>query len=203
MPAQIKHILFDLGNVLVDIHPEFAMREFARECQQPYSEIQKFFLSPLHLEFMKGELSAHQFYESISKRYACPIGYNRFLEIWAEVIGVAKPGMEEIVRELAEKDFQLSVCSNTDPLHWEVAKRQSDMFRYFSHYFLSFEMHLLKPQPEFFKDILNSLDARAEECLFIDDTPENVSVANRFRFHTLCAHTSEAVRVKLLELGLF
>ena len=47
-----KHIIFDLGNVLVNIHPEETMNRFAYLCRKEYSKVQAFFMSKIHLDFI-------------------------------------------------------------------------------------------------------------------------------------------------------
>ena len=45
--------------------------------------------------------------------------------------------------------------------------------------FLSAQWKLLKPEPAYYQEALRHFGLRAEECLFIDDTPTNVEAAVR------------------------
>ena len=49
----------------------------------------------------------------------------------------------------------------------------------FERYFLSCEMGLLKPDPNFFTAMLEDLGVPPEDCLFIDDTQPNVEAAKK------------------------
>ena len=70
----------------------------------------------------------------------------------------------------------------------------------FDRCFLSYEMSLLKPDPAYFRHMLDSLQVDAGDCLFIDDRPENVQsakamVINAFVFESVDKLKSDFKRV--------
>ena len=197
----VKHIIFDLGNVLVNIHPEETMEALALHCGKEVSEITPFFLSKTHREFMGGVLSPEQFHQNFSEKYYSGIEFNEFISTWNHLIGTAKEGMHEIIEQLSA-DFTLAVCSNTDPLHWEIARQTLPFLNRFDHYFLSFEMKCLKPDSLMFQGMLSSLMAGAEQCVFIDDTEENIIQARKLGLRVIHAWESKTIRNKLERLDI-
>ena len=197
----VKHIIFDLGNVLVNIHPERTMQALAASCGKDISEIRNFFLSQAHLKFMKGVLSPQEFHREFSENFECRISFTEFIAIWNDLIGNAKEGIAEIVEQLYRR-FTLSVCSNTDPVHWEIARRTSPFLNKFQQYFLSFEMKCLKPDAVIFRRMLASLAVPASQCIFVDDTEENILQANRIGLRTIHAQNSQTIRAGLSEVGI-
>ena len=99
----VHHIIFDLGNVLVNIHPEKAMQEFARLCGKQYNEIKEFFLSELHMEFMRGNIPPTKFYHTVLEKYQCNMPFDQFVRTWYLVIGEPKEGIEKLIDELSAK----------------------------------------------------------------------------------------------------
>ena len=192
----IEHIIFDLGNVLVDIHPRRTMDEFAKKCGYTEEILHTFYLSDLHLGFMAGIYSPEKFYQAMMEKFPCEIQIEEFRQIWNKVIGLPKPGIEEMVVQLA-KDYTLSVCSNTDPWHWKVATDYMKFSNLFSNYFLSFEMKMNKPKIEVFQLILNKLSVLGEQCVFIDDTYENIEAAKKLKFNCIYGNDPEIIRGKL------
>ena len=192
----IRHIIFDLGNVLIDIHPEQTMAELAQHCLTPIHILKKLFLSPLHLRFMKGEMSAQDFFLEIGKRYRCNLSYDEFIAIWFQLIGNLKTGMGELLKELSQY-FTLSLCSNTDPLHWQYVRNTYPVMSIFQHNFLSFELKMLKPDEDIFRYVLKVLATPASECVFIDDTIANIDTAKRLGFRTIHASTVAEIREQL------
>ncbi len=185
----IRHILFDLGNVLVEIHPEKTTAALAQHCQLDPRLVQQFFLSEPHLEFMAGKISARNFYEIFQGTFRCSLSLITFNETWNQLIGSPKPGIANIVMALSRR-YTLSVCSNTDPLHWEVALQKCSFLSAFRHYFLSYQLGCIKPSRQIFEAAFLKLNAKPAECLFIDDTPENVQTADALGMATICAHTT-------------
>ena len=197
----IKHVIFDLGNVLVNIHPQKTMQEFANRCGFSTEKINSFYLSDLHLGFMAGEYLPDEFYNNMMDRFTCNISQEEFNEIWNRVIGEPKEGIAYLVNQL-KSNYDLSVCSNTDPWHWEVARKKCRFINDFQNYFLSFEMKPNKPDLKIFKAILDKLPATGNECVFIDDLKENIEAASTFGIKGILASESEQMRAGLRELGL-
>lgn len=197
----IKHIIFDLGNVLLNIHSERAMAAFSQTSKLPKSEIEKFFLSELHLGFMGGQYSPDQLFETLKTEYQLELDFGTFCSIWNLVIGKPKDGIVDIIDNIAGR-FILSICSNTDPIHWKYCREQYPFLNHFQNYFLSFEMKHNKPDLEVFEKMLTMLEASGEQCVFIDDSYPNIEAAQKLGFQTIHAEEPERIRNELVRLNL-
>ncbi|MCB0289847.1 MAG: HAD family phosphatase [Calditrichaeota bacterium] len=193
------HIIFDLGNVLIDIHPEATMEALAASCEGNPEEIRRFFLSPAHLSYMTGEIDSAAYYRAFCEQHRCTLDFAGFSTIWNRLIGTPRTLLGALAAQLSA-GYTLSVCSNTDPLHWETARRRCGFMSYFSHFFLSFEMGCRKPAPEIYRKMLTVLAAAPEQCIFIDDTAENIRSARALGFRTIHSNTPEDIRQQLLSL---
>jgi len=76
-----KYIIFDLGNVLIHIHPEMAMKGFEEASGLRQERIKEFFLSDLHLGFMKGNYPAMEFYKAMVDEYSISLDIFHFKKI--------------------------------------------------------------------------------------------------------------------------
>jgi len=197
----VKHIIFDLGNVIVNIFPERAMKLFIERSHIPRNKIQQFYLSELHLDFMRGRYSPQEFYDKMTSEYQFELTMNDFFSIWNQVIGEPKEGITSIIDQLAGK-FTLSICSNTDQIHWDYCRQHFPFLQKFRHYFLSFEMKIDKPNLEIFDRILLKLKAIGEECIFIDDTLVNIEAARHFSIQGIHAEEPSKIREELQMLEL-
>ena len=72
----------------------------------------------------------------------------------------------------------------------------------FTHYFLSFELKINKPDPGIFRIMLQELNCEARDCLFIDDTRVNVVEAGRFGFNTILESNTGQIVSSLKEQGI-
>jgi putative hydrolase of the HAD superfamily len=198
----IKHIIFDLGNVLVNIHPKEVMEEFRHICSKKKDKVAEFFLSKFHYDYMTGKYSSDEFYQKLNDTFEFGLDFPSFVSIWNKVIGAPKDGIEDVVLRL-NSNFILSVCSNTDPLHWNFCIQNYPFISGFKHYFLSFELGLRKPDQRIFRVVIERLKTTPNECLFIDDTYENITKADKMGFHTIHATNPEAVIAGVKQLKLF
>lgn len=196
----IKHIIFDLGNVLVHIHPQRAMDEFAQRYHLGREVVASFFLSEEHLHYMQGHYSTAEYFDRLRKRFGVEISDEEMTRIWNRVIGTPKEGIPEMVNALSRR-FTLSVCSNTDPVHWQYCLENYLFLRKFKFFFLSFEMGIIKPNRRVFEKMLNTLKSPAGDCLFIDDTMENIHTAEEMGFKTIHGEEPEKIKQELIQLG--
>ena len=60
-----------------------------------------------------------------------------------------------------------------------------DDFKMFHKLYLSFILHMKKPDREIFEYILNDLKAEPEEVLIIDDSEENIKAASQMGINTI------------------
>lgn len=192
----IKHVIFDLGDVMVNVHPERALQEFAVKCRLEEQHLRAFYLSEVHLGFMEGRYSPDEFFKKMMHLLPCDLSREEFVEIWNHVIGSPKDGIEHLVSQLNQR-YTLSVCSNTDPWHWKFVYRTYPFIHNFQHFFLSFKMRMNKPNPSVFSTILDELNVTGKECVFIDDTPENVRTAGDFGIHGIVGKEPGYIRKKL------
>ena len=198
----IKHIIFDLGNVLLNIHSGRAMESFAVKCDLEVEEVSKFFLSDLHLDFMAGKYTPEELYEKTKQLYKINLNIRDFFDTWNLVIGKPKDGIIQIIEQLSS-NFELSICSNTDPIHWKYCLEQYSFLKKFKNYFLSFELKRNKPDLEVFEHILTDLNTKGKACLFIDDTYANIESAKRFSIEGIHADDPGKIRAELHKLHLF
>ena len=177
---------------MVNIHPQRTIAHLASACQRPYEEMSSLFLSPVHLDFMSGRLTPTGFYQAVVDAFDVEIGFTAFVDIWNQLIGAPKNGIVGLVNQL-KGPFKLSVCSNTDPLHWRQVRERDDFLEVFDRFFLSYQLDLLKPEKGIFQRLLGDLSCLPGECLFIDDTLENIHTADKLGFYTLHTHDPTGV----------
>ena len=189
---EIQHIIFDLGNVLVKVHPDKAILNLSDKCNIPVKEIKTLFLSNFHKAFMKGLYNPEEFFDIIATKYQCSLSRSEYIDIWSKIIGKPKDGIEELIMLLKSK-FTLSICSNIDPLHWKIIEQNINFIHDFKYHFLSFQMKMIKPNLKVFSYILNFLSTTGEQCVFIDDIGSNVKAAGKYGFHGIVANNSKQI----------
>ena len=90
--------------------------------------------------------------------------------------------------------------SNTNTAHWQAAVSWP-LMGLFDHLFLSFQLGLVKPDPEVFEQVCGNLGADPNAVLFIDDNSLNVEGALRVGLQAVRAKGVDEARQALVKLG--
>ena len=99
-------------------------------------------------------------------------------QAFSEFQGRTIAAVKNLFLELKRKGIRLVSASNTYREDWEADWRSGDMEIFDAHY-PSHLLGLCKPHVEYFQTILAREQAKAEECLFIDDRTENIEGARK------------------------
>lgn len=210
---KVRTIIFDLGGVLLDIDLNYCLErvkalgvDFDAFSKQGEA-VEKTGVKPavmgeglvangvLHL-YQVGGISTEAFLAGVQR--ACRPGTTReeVLEAWNSCcIDIPKYRLEK-VKELKERGYTICMLSNTNDAHWQDIRSrcfggQEVVDGLFDHVFLSQEMHMAKPNDDIFMEVLRQIGAKAEDCLFIDDSTANLEAAAALGFHTLHADISK------------
>ncbi len=173
----LNTILFDLGNVLVDVDSQRPVSRLKQRFPSISEQrIWAFFEhSDLCLQFQTGKVSSHVFYEGFRSAVGEDLSYNYFKQLWQDMFSPIRP-MIDLLPDLRAR-YRLVLLSNTDELHAEYIGRQYDFYDYFHHLIFSYEVGYLKPGKEIFQIALETSHSDPERSIFIDDLEKNVQTA--------------------------
>lgn len=182
----LKNIIFDFGAVLVDLDKHRCIEAFRNigaddiagyvdECRQ----------EDLFHDLEVGNIGIGEFCDEVRRKCpGCKATDDAICEAWnALLAGIPKWRLMRLL--MLKKDYRLFLLSNTNPIHWH--KAVADYFPlnglgvddYFEKTYLSYKMHLLKPDREIFEAVLADAGIKAEETLFIDDSDANCEAARQ------------------------
>jgi len=182
----IKNIIFDLGNVLVDVHYE-RFREKIYSFNNSKDAYDNFFLDGNYwnLGFEAGKLTTNEFVSKCIAELQLEMSRENFITAFNDVFDEINP-MKDIVQKLSkEKSYKLFLLSNTSPLHFNYVMRKFDYINLLDKYGLSYELKSLKPGREIYERAIKHFGVYPEECLFIDDLVENCLAAEKFGIKTI------------------
>ena len=179
--AEIKVILFDLGNVLVDFDLNPAIKRISRFCSKDPGTIFKLLLSSgITNSFETGRLSAEEFYEKTKEALGLKLGYASFVTIWNEVFFFSSKNRAVYhIANLLKKNYRIALLSNTNILHYKYIKDSFPIFDIFDKVFLSFEMGAIKPDKIIYQKAIKALGVLPEHIFYTDDRAELIDSASR------------------------
>jgi HAD superfamily hydrolase (TIGR01509 family) len=187
--SQPSFVIFDLGNVLVYIHPEAFLQTLGIDSPENRHLYQKRIIDIVRA-YERGEDSTEKFLENLDKlfnvqgsgevRHGGNSLFSRgdFRRAMLSIIGRPVPGMEELVRSLAPK-VPLGLLSNTNPLHFDSCMENLKALQFIPSHFLSYRLKSLKPESGIFEKAIELLQLHPRDILYIDDIRENIEAAER------------------------
>lgn len=196
----IRNIVFDIGNVLTD----FRWKEFLRDKGFDEAMIRRIgrasVESPVWKELDRGTWSE----EELMRAFVAndPEIERELHEAYDNIRGMVTARDYAIpwVRELKAKGYKVFYLSNFSKKAEEECSDALAFIPYMDGGILSWKDKLIKPDPEIYRLLLERYDLNAQECVFVDDLPENVEGAVRQGFHGIVFESMEQTKAELEKL---
>lgn len=201
-------VIFDFGNVIGFFDYARAFTAIARprglDGSTLFEAARSAGLKELVSRLEVGELNPEEFAREVLTRIGRDdVSIEEFLAGWADIFE-PNDAIAPIVRRLHESGRRLILGSNTNRIHADHFRRQfSGLLDRFDYLVLSFEIGHLKPSIEFYRACVSNAGAPADDCIFIDDLPENVDGARRLGLLGITYLDPESLDRELSSLGLF
>ncbi len=197
MDKNIKNIVFDLGGVLVDLDFKSAINGLQKAGFANVKEqLQAFDREGIFQKFELGEMTAEEFRSAIRENSTVTLTDEEVDALWNLMLLEIPREKLELILDLRGK-YMVYLLSNTNSIHWDYVCKNAFNYRgfrvsdYFEKTFLSFEMHLAKPDKAIFEKMLEDANLLAEETLFIDDSEANCKAAAEVGIHAHHYHIGD------------
>lgn len=174
-----KVVLLDLDGVVLEPTKEYFSVWYAREYGVPLEEIAAFFKSDFR-KCQAGELDLKEEIARYLPGWKWEGSVEEFLKLWFEQRDLPKQEvLDGVVRKLHKNGVKVYLASNQEKYRgahiWNKIKNDFDGA------FYSSDIKALKKQPEFWEEVLKTLDNPDPATIdYWDDDPENVEAAKKF-----------------------
>ena len=196
----IKNIVFDISNVLAPFRFKEFLAEKGFDAEMIKRIIKASAMTPYWTEFEKGKLS----YDEAMKGFidTDPDIADELRRAYESCVGIMGKYdyTERWIDALKEAGYKLYCITNFTPAGYEQCYDCISFIEKFDGCIFSFREGIVKPDPEIYKTLLNRYNLRAEECIFIDDTEENVLSAEKLGFAGIVFTGYEDASAKLIEI---
>lgn len=199
----IKAVIFDLGNVLVDFDHTIAARRIAAFSHKSAQEIfGLFFDSELTGLFEEGKITPQEFFLKVKDALSLKLGYATFVPIWNEIFFLSKKNREvyNIANSLS-RHYKAALLSNINISHFNYLKKNFPVFNAFHHIITSYEAGLRKPHPLIYQKALQILESQAENVFYTDDRAELVEKASELGIRAFHFQSVDKLAEDLLSAG--
>jgi putative hydrolase of the HAD superfamily len=176
----IRWILFDVGNVLIELRTGGMERAAAALGSTPARLAELFGENEMAQQIAVGKLSPQEFVDQINRRFGTSVTPADVVSWFGPEVGVLYPEAPGLIASLKGR-YMLGTLSNTFFGHWDYFIAM-DFARQFDAPMASHLLGFCKPDPRAYRAALDRIGATAAETVFVDDLAENVEAARALGF---------------------
>ena len=199
----IKTIFFDIGGVLIDIHPERTYQYLSDSADVEVSMVKESFPWDAHDQYERGIMNNEDWFITYKESLPQPCCLKRsdFWNAWKLLLGEEKNTVN--ILEALNKQYSIWLLSNTNPKHIQDEIEKRYLFpRLVNGAVYSFDVGVRKPEKEIYEIAMQRANANPQECLFIDDLLENIQAAKQIGIEGIHFISSEQLKQELVHLGI-
>lgn len=173
----VKNIIFDLGNVVFEFNPKQYIMDKIPDKSKIAKVSQAIFKSDEWAKLDEGKITEEEAIEIICTNNSDLDNEVRLIfDNWYPILKPIESTIE-IIKDLKAKGFKLLYLSNFHSKAFDYVNNEHEFFKLFEGGVVSYQDALLKPNEKIYKLILERYDLDPAECVFIDDTKENIDAA--------------------------
>jgi glucose-1-phosphatase len=184
--TNLKNIVFDLGNVILNLDFDASIRAFQKlGLNSEVVNREQAYADPIFYELETGKTTPEEFRERVRKILNNPGATDQQIDdAWCAMIRDIPAKRVGMVKELA-RNYKVYLFSNTNAIH---IKRLHNEFRemhgiefssLFVKDFYSHELRERKPDLASYTKVIELSEIIPEETLFVDDLEKNISGAEK------------------------
>ncbi len=174
----IRNLILDMGGVLIRFCPQEFVKRYTSDAADAALLLREVFGRVEWAQLDRGSITEEAAEAAMCARLPARLhaAVHGLVCHWDEPI-LPIPGMQALLAEGKAKGVKLYLLSN-------AARRQHEYWQrvpgheLFDGTLISADWKLIKPQPEIYRALLATYGLQPQECLFIDDLPQNVEGAD-------------------------
>ncbi len=181
-------ILFDLGNVLVDVDHRAVAARFAETSEKTEFRDPAVLLSTIKERsasllraFDTGQITPRVFYDRMRSAYGLNLSFEEFVEIWNSGFK-ENHEVSHLVTRLTPH-VRLFLLSNTNPLHFDYLQSTCPVIQMMEKAILSYQLGCMKPAADIYRHALDTAGLAPELVWYVDDVPEFIDAGAQLWIH--------------------
>ena len=201
----IRNLIFDLGNVILNIDTKLSEIAFAKYGMNDFEKL--YTLASQNELFDRlevGSISENEFYDEFRKVTGCKLDNQILEQCWNALIMDFPAARIEMLKHLKnEGKYRTFILSNTNIIHYRfytaLLKRVhgvDGLESLVEHAYFSHEIGLKKPNRDIFDHVVTNSHIKPEESIFIDDNEANIKAANALGFNTIFLKDNDMENLK-------
>ncbi|MBQ1605807.1 MAG: HAD family phosphatase [Bacteroidales bacterium] len=201
----IRNLIFDLGNVILNIDTKLSEIAFAKYGMNDFEKL--YTLASQNELFDRlevGNITENEFYDEFRRVTGCKLDNKTLEQCWdALIMDFPSARIEMLKRLKNEGKYRTFILSNTNIIHYRfytaLLKRTrgvDGLESLVEHAYFSHEIGLKKPNRDIFDYVVEHSHIKPEESIFIDDNEANIKAANALGFNTIFLKNNDMENLK-------
>jgi glucose-1-phosphatase len=200
-PHEIRVVLFDVGGVLVQLSGIEIMLDWLGHTKTPEEIWHLWLHSETVRRFETARIDAAAFAIGVTDEFALPIAPERFLDSFTNWPMKLYPSTAEMLSRIPDS-YRCALLSNNNALHWPRIVTDLNLGGLIDNHFVSHLTGRIKPDADAFAHVVEALECRPAEVLFLDDNRLNVDAAAHFGMQAIRVIGSDEAGRALVEFGI-
>lgn len=199
MPCVPRALLFDVGNVLIDVDFARVLSAWAPYSALPPEELRRRFgADEPYRRHERGELVSEAYFVQLADTLRLAATPAQVEAGWNAIFGPEIIATRRLLQQ-ASRRLPCHLFSNTNASHArEWLRRYPELVASVERIFLSHEIGLRKPEPAAFAYVCETLELAPQALLFFDDLAENVAAAREAGLQAVLVSAPADVEAALL-----
>lgn len=192
----IKAIIFDLNGVFIQ-SPKLSDR-----FQQKFGVSQEEFLSVLKEIMAKVRKpdagDTFSYWKPFLDKWDVNLTKQEFFNFWFNAEEEV-PKLIELVKQIKDKGIKIFILSNNFAERAEYYDKNFLFLKMFDKVYYSWQTGFVKPDPEAFNNLLRENNLKPEDCVYFDNSQENIETANSLGIRSFLFEDEKTLRKILTE----
>lgn len=212
-PSQIKAIIFDYNGVFT-LHTKFKKLKNSSQNREDKTSLGFHYYVSKELD-----IPLEKWFDAIDTPYTNPITSGKFNEkevvkSFSERLNVSEKKLYSVFEKvykknykqnkwlfkqafkLKEQGYKIAILSD----QWPISKKyliDNSKIKHFNESIISCDVRIRKPNKEIYKLILNKLNLKGNQCIFIDDRSWNLKPAEKLGMKTILFENNKKTKRKI------
>lgn len=195
----IKAVIFDLNGIFIQ-SPRLSDR-FREKFGIPTEEFLPVLKEIMAKVRKPGAGPSFVYWKPYLEKWGINLTREKFFDFW---FGAEKaiPELIEMARQMKAKGFKLFILSDNFMERAAYYGKNFPFLNIFDKVYYSWQTGFVKPDPEAFKNLLSENNLKPEECIYFDDSAENIEAADSLGIKAFLFEGTERVKSMLTEYQL-
>jgi len=189
---KFKAVIFDFGNVIINIEFQRIYQTFAKFTSKPVSYIEKRITEDqIFRRYESGQFTDEEFRDVIRQTLGFPLSDHEVDTAWNAILLDIPTDRIDLIHNIRQK-YPVYLLSNTNNIHITASNNYlkkthgiRSLNELFDKLYLSYEMGLWKPDAEIYREVLRTNKLQPNEVIFFDDNLHNIESAKALGMQTI------------------